>query len=144
MSDNGFVTRESIRGKLKRQYQAVDVPSGARFRLQSLSEGEQTEYESFMAGVLIQSKTKRQEYLGQIMREGRRRLLQKTLVDGDGALLYGPEELQALADDIDAKDAEALFAAAQKFTGVESEQQMGPAVEGMVKNLLGTIADGSP
>jgi len=144
MSDNGFVTRESIRGRLKRQYQAVDVPSGLRFRLQTLSEGEQTEYEGFMAGILAVAKSKRPNYLAKIMREGRRRLLQLVLVDGEGVLLYGPEELETLAADIDANDATALFDAAKVFVGAESEQQLSSDVEGMVKNLLGTIGDGSP
>lgn len=60
----------------------------------------------------------------------------RSLVDDSGALLYGPDELDAMSDELDWKSMDAIAARVIKISGMSAEDDAG-------KNSQPTLSDGS-
>lgn len=60
----------------------------------------------------------------------------RSLVDDAGALLYGPDELDAMSDELDWKSMDAIAARVIKISGMSAEDDAG-------KNSQPTLSDGS-
>lgn len=145
MSGNGYVTREQLRTGCYREYRTVDVPSGRRYCLQTLSEKQQADFEAMAVHIATVPKANRLAAMEDFVRRGRRELLCRALVAGpSGERLYSDTEAETLGDEIPAPDADALYAVAETFCGIKGERAMTDDVEGLVKNLLGMAADDSP
>jgi len=144
MADNGFVTRAELQ-TYKPRYKAIDVPSGKRFRVQSLPEGPLSKLEAFIFQLPGTPEKLQSAKWRQINEEGRRRVLQQCLVDGDGNRLYSDTtaDLDAIGSELDGADANAIWAEVQTFIGLETQQAQQINTEVLVKNLLDAIVGGS-
>lgn len=120
---NGYVSREDFLAPANRRYKDVHLPvSGKKCRLQNLMEGEKESYESSMlnqkSGGLRMDRVKR----------ARRELIARCLVKGDGTLLLGPEDVDALLK-LDGADMAFLQEECQTHCGFKQGD-----IEGLVKN----------
>lgn len=118
---NGYTGRDAFLGARKRRYRDVELFDGSRFRIQSITERERSEWESHV-------KVKR----GQITRESlvmlRARLICLCVVDNDGELLFRPDDAAQMLS-IDSAVTNALFEACQGHCGISDAD-----VEGLEKN----------
>lgn len=143
--NNGFVTRKELDKGLVRRFGDVRTTSGRRWRFQTLSEGELARIESFIAQLPGLAEAARPAAWKRINEEGRQRLLQVSLVDGDGYRLFsdGDEERQRVAELVGSEDAQELFDAVQSHVGLANVAEVSADIETTVKNLLRTLVAGS-
>jgi hypothetical protein len=110
---SSVLNREGLLQKTKRRYIEVELPSGGKARLQSLSELERAEYNSSLLdkkGDIDKSK----------LTFGTMLLLCRMLVDGEDKRLFLDHEYELLAS-IDSLDMEVLGEEARKHVGFDLE-----------------------
>jgi hypothetical protein len=108
-----ILNREGLLQKTNRRYIEVELPSGGKARLQSLTELERAEYNSSLLdkkGELDKAK----------LTYGTMMLLCRMLVDGDNKRIFLDHEHEILAG-IDSLDMEVLGDEARKHIGFDSE-----------------------
>lgn len=112
-----FATRSAFLAAAKaspRRYTEATLPVlGTRVRIQSLTEGEKSRYES---ATLKRGKDARIDF--DKLRDARLRLILLVLVDEAGATLFTPTDLDALRD-LDSADTSAIYNVAYPFCGFE-------------------------
>lgn len=128
---NGYATRDQFLGAKRRRFRDVVLPDGTKFRLQSITERERSEWESHL-------KVKR----GQVTRESltmmRARLIVRCVVDADGALVFRPDDAAEMLS-VDSAITNSLFEACQEHCGISDAD-----VEGLEKNCERTQVASSP
>lgn len=131
---NGLATRAQLLKKTARRYAYFPESGtidGLRFRMQSWTERERSDFESKMLSAKgTVSKAK--------MEDSRRRLIALTLVDESGERLLSDDDVSAL-EGIDSRLTSALFTAASDHIGFASDD-----LEELVKNSGEIRADDSP
>lgn len=131
-----FLTREELLSLTKRRYRTVPIPEaipdvgGKKFRLQSLTDEEQSAYE---AEIIARKGGLRKNRLA----DAKRRLIALCLVDGQGKRIFGDDDISALKK-IDGRVIELLHKEANAHVGYDDE-----AIEDLVKNSETTTVDDS-
>jgi len=127
-----MLTREQLLGKTKRRYCTVTLPEGEEVRLQSLSEGEKSNYDSSMLNV------KSGGIFRDRLRDAERRLVVLTVVGDDDRPLLSLSDVEALAA-VDGRIISLLFNAATKHCGISKDD-----IEAAVKNSEGISVEDLP
>lgn len=108
-----FLDRSALLGKRERRYREVELPSGGKVRLQSLTELERSEYNSELLD-------KKGEVDRKKLTFGTALLLVRMLVDENGKRLFMDNEYEELSG-IDSLDMEILGDEARKHVGFDYE-----------------------
>lgn len=119
------LSRDEFLQRTKRRYANVTLRDGQTVRLQSLTEGERSDFET---APIKQNDQQREERL----KATRMRLLVRCIVDNEGKRLFGNEEYGLLAE-LDSSDTSRLFDKALEHTGFAESD-----VEAIAKNSPST------
>ena len=114
---SGLLDRNALLAKnKKRRYQELELPTGGMVRIQSLTEAEQSQYETDMLSggepKNVRGKRKDGDNRLQLSKKAllvaRLKLIVKCLVDAEGVRLFKDEEYTAL-EEMDAADTKVIF-----------------------------------
>jgi len=128
-----FAGRERFLRGFKRRYQEVTLPDGEIVRIQNLSEAEKSRVDTASIDY------KKSKIVRKAAQLSRARLLVACIVDAAGARLFGDDDTETLATELDSRDSQVIYAAILEWVGGDDED-----FEETVKNSVDDPAGGTP
>ncbi len=110
-----FLSRENVEKTAQRTYDEFPLPNGMRCRIQSLSELEYAKFETRFCDSKGQPRNDR-------LKDMRPLLVMMTVVDENGGLRFGPEDLDYLRA-MSAPLSMCIYARARKLCGIGEEEE---------------------